>query len=216
MPDHIRDYALDDKLEVDTAEGLKALSHPTRSSILDMLVERSASITQLADALGRPKGSVGHHVKALEEAGLIRVVRTRKVRAMTEKFYGRTARWFVMRSFEVKGVDPGWHVNEALESIDRDLDAPHLLSARYARIRAEDAERFSAELVELLDRFLATERGGDIVYAMVAGVFATTRPHLPASSDADGGEGGTDGDAEPSRDGPSRSSKSEAAEREPR
>ena len=47
-----------------------------------------------------PKGTVGHHLKVLEKAGLIRVVRTRQVRALTEKYYGRVA-----RLFELKGVD---------------------------------------------------------------------------------------------------------------
>ena len=44
------------------------------------------------------KGTVGHHLKVLEAAGLIRVVRTRKVRALTEKFYGRTARLFLYQT----------------------------------------------------------------------------------------------------------------------
>jgi len=51
--------------------------------------------------LETPKGTVGHHLKVLEAAGLIRVVRTRKVRALTEKYYGRVARLFVLRSDEM-------------------------------------------------------------------------------------------------------------------
>ena len=49
-------------------------------------------------ALDTPKGTVGHHLKVLEKAGLVRVVRTRKVRALTEKYYGRVARLFVLKS----------------------------------------------------------------------------------------------------------------------
>ena len=36
----------------------------------------------------------------LETAGLVRVVRTRKVRALTERYYGRVARLFVLKSDE--------------------------------------------------------------------------------------------------------------------
>jgi len=50
--------------------------------------------------LDTPKGTVGHHLKVLESAGLVRVVRTRKVRALTEKYYGRVARLFVLKSDE--------------------------------------------------------------------------------------------------------------------
>ena len=34
----------------------------------------------------------------LEAAGLVRVVRTRRVRALTESFYGRVARLYVIKS----------------------------------------------------------------------------------------------------------------------
>ena len=45
-----------------------------------------------------PKGTVGHHLKVLERAGLVHVVRTRRVRAVTEKYYGRVARLFLYKS----------------------------------------------------------------------------------------------------------------------
>ena len=40
----------------------------------------------------KPKSTVAHHVEVLRRAGLLRVVRTRQVRAVTESFYGRTGR----------------------------------------------------------------------------------------------------------------------------
>ena len=65
-----------------------------------LLRERAASTSELATVLETPKGTVGHHLKVLESAGLIRVVRTRKVRALTEKYYGRVARLFVLKGYE--------------------------------------------------------------------------------------------------------------------
>jgi hypothetical protein len=38
----------------------------------------------------------------LEAAGLVKVVRTRRVRAMTESFYGRVARLYVLKSADDK------------------------------------------------------------------------------------------------------------------
>ena len=75
-------------------EQLRALGDDLRSKIVVLLRERAASTTELAEKLELPKGTVGHHVKVLEKAGLIRVVRTRQVRALTERYYGRTARLF--------------------------------------------------------------------------------------------------------------------------
>jgi DNA-binding transcriptional ArsR family regulator len=40
-----------------------------------------ATITELAVAVERPKSTLAHHVKVLTEAGLVRVTRTRRVRA---------------------------------------------------------------------------------------------------------------------------------------
>ena len=88
------DYELNDRMALTDPSQVKALSHPLRNTILALLHERAATVTELAVALDRPKSTVAHHVKVLNAAGLVRVVRTRKVRAIEERFFGRTARMF--------------------------------------------------------------------------------------------------------------------------
>ena len=88
------DYELPDRLALTTPNQVRAISNPLRTTVLGLLHERAATVTELADAVGRPKSTVAHHVKVLAEAGLVRVVRTRRVRAVEERFYGRTARMF--------------------------------------------------------------------------------------------------------------------------
>ena len=88
------DYELDDLRILSTAPELKAMAHGLRDTVLDLLLERAATVGELASAIGRPKGTVAHHVNVLVEAGLVKVVRTRRVRAIDERFYGRTARVF--------------------------------------------------------------------------------------------------------------------------
>ncbi|MPZ54495.1 MAG: helix-turn-helix domain-containing protein, partial [Acidimicrobiia bacterium] len=85
------DYDLDDTLKLTTPAQVRAISNPLRTTILGLLHERAASVTELAKALERPKSTVAHHVNVLADAGLLRVVRTRRVRAIDERFYGRTA-----------------------------------------------------------------------------------------------------------------------------
>lgn len=85
---------------VEDPKQLGALADDFRARIVLLLRERAASTTELAAALETPKGTVGHHLKVLETAGLVRVVRTRKVRALTEKYYGRVARLFVLKTDE--------------------------------------------------------------------------------------------------------------------
>lgn len=98
--DRLPDYELDDVLVVEDPKQLRALAEASRARIVGLLRERAASTTELAAALETPKGTVGHHLKVLEAAGLVRVVRTRKVRALTESYYGRVARLFVLKSDE--------------------------------------------------------------------------------------------------------------------
>src|SRR6266581_6371825 len=88
------DYDLADRVALTTPSQVKAISHPLRTTILGLLRGRAATVTELAVAVERPKSTVAHHVKVLTEAGLLKVVRTRRVRAIEERFYGRTARMF--------------------------------------------------------------------------------------------------------------------------
>ena len=90
-----RDYELDDEVDASRPEQLKALGDPLRMRICDLVLERAMSVTELAERVGRPKGTVAYHVDLLVEAGLLKVVRTRKVRAIDERFYGRVARTIV-------------------------------------------------------------------------------------------------------------------------
>src|SRR5579862_3953294 len=88
------DYELAERIALTEPSQVKAISHPVRNTILGLLHERAATVTELATALARPKSTVAHHVKVLNRAGLVQVVRTRRVRAIEERFYGRTARMF--------------------------------------------------------------------------------------------------------------------------
>src|SRR5829696_6832815 len=88
----IPDYDLDDMVVVTAPEQLRALADPLRGTLLELLLERAATVTELALAVDRPKSSVAYHVNLLVDTGLLRVVRTRRVRAIEERYYGRVAR----------------------------------------------------------------------------------------------------------------------------
>jgi DNA-binding transcriptional ArsR family regulator len=92
------DYDADDILVVSETEQLRALADDVRLWIVALLRERGYSTTELAAEIGLAKGTVSHHLKVLEAAGLVKVVRTRRVRALTESIYGRVARLYVMKS----------------------------------------------------------------------------------------------------------------------
>jgi DNA-binding transcriptional ArsR family regulator len=82
-------------LPITTPEQHKALAHPLRQRLLFALTLEAATISQLAVQLDVAKGSVGHHLKTLREAGFVHVTETRKVRGGTEQYYQRTHRRLV-------------------------------------------------------------------------------------------------------------------------
>jgi DNA-binding transcriptional ArsR family regulator len=65
----------------------KALAHPLRVAILAELEERTASPSDVAEALDAPLGSVSYHVRCLHRFGLLELVKTRPVRGAIEHLY---------------------------------------------------------------------------------------------------------------------------------
>lgn len=183
--DLVPDFDLDDLRIVTATSELKAMFHPLRGTLLDLVLERAATVNELAAAVDRPPSSVAHHVNVLVDAGLFKVVRTRKRRAIDERFYGRTARIFQVGQIQPAQLTaiPNTLVEAATESQPAheadDLRAVH----RHARIPSEHAKDFWDQVVELTRTFSALPRSGDTTYAFVAGLYPTDHPSLPAPND---------------------------------
>jgi len=182
------DYELADRIALTRPAQVKALGHPLRNTILGLLHERAATVTELAAAVERPKSTVAHHVKVLVEAGLVQVVRTRRVRAIEERFYGRTARMFyvaVEQSPEADDMPRDFNDFEvaARESAEAFDDGKLWGFIRHARISETQASEFWERMAELVTEFDRLPRSGDTVYGFAVGVYPTDHPTLPASSD---------------------------------
>jgi DNA-binding transcriptional ArsR family regulator len=178
------DYELADRIALTEPAQVKALGHPLRNTILGLLHERAATVTELASAVGRPKSTVAHHVNVLTEAGLTRVIRTRRVRAIEERFYGRTARMFYV------GVERGPDGEElprdfndfevaARESVAAFDDGKLWGFIRHARITEQQAAEFWERMAELVTEFDKLPRSGETTYGFAVGVYPTDQPTLP-------------------------------------
>ena len=182
------DYELADRMALNTPAQVKALSHPMRNTILGLLHERAATVTELAAALGRPKSTVAHHVKVLTEAGLLRVVRTRRVRAIEERFYGRTARMFyVALEQSPEGDDLPRDFNDfevaARESVVAFENGKLWGFIRHARISEAQASAFWERMADLVAEFDRLPRSGQTMYGFALGVYPTDQPSLPGAGD---------------------------------
>jgi DNA-binding transcriptional ArsR family regulator len=176
------DYELADEISADTPARLKALGHPLRQLILDLVLERAMSVTELAERVRRPRGSIAHHVDLLLEVGLLQVTRTRKVRAMEERFYGRSARTINFPSHAHDGDLPFFADARAVADLEAmAADVPATFTMRSVRIPDDVAQQFCDRVLDLALDLSRTARGGTREYALVAGVFPTTRPVAPSS-----------------------------------
>jgi DNA-binding transcriptional ArsR family regulator len=180
----IPDYDLEEMVVVTTPEQLRALADPLRDTLLELVLERAATVTEMAKAVGRPKSTVAYHVNLLVEAGLLRVVRTRRVRAIEERYYGRVARTLyigVLSRPEDKEVASG--INElargAAEAAPAHAADELRCTLSHARIPIEEVRTFWAEVQSIARRFAQIPRAGDQVYGFVAGLYPTDAPTLP-------------------------------------
>ena len=184
---HVYDlgYELEETISADTPARLKAVGHRLRALILDLVLERAMTVTELAERVGKPRGTVAHHVDVLVDAGLLKVTKTRKVRAIDERFYGRTAHT-IMFPPSAQGADLPFLADARAEA---DMsEAANMtehgepvggFTLRHARIPAELVNEFTARVMALATEFTRLPRGGTREYAFLAGVFATNRPVAP-------------------------------------
>jgi DNA-binding transcriptional ArsR family regulator len=180
------DYDLVERIVVSEPAQLRAMAEPLRSTILDLLLERAATVGELAAALGRPKSTVAHHVKVLVEAGMLQVVRTRRVRAIEERFYGRTARVFFIGPVPLEDITPLPWSNDLADAAAESMPAYEVdrmwSIRRHARIPRASAREFWESVSAVVREFTQLPRGGDEVYGFVVGLYPTDHPTLPAPS----------------------------------
>jgi DNA-binding transcriptional ArsR family regulator len=177
---HLIDYDLADEVDADTPARLKALGDPLRQLLLDLVLERAMTVSELADRVGRPRGTVAHHVNLLLDVGLLRVVRTRKVRAIEERFYGRTARTITFPDHAHADDLPFLRDARAVADLDAMAkDLPSGFTMRSVRIPDAAAAEFLGRVMDLALEFSRSPRGGTREYAFLAGFFPTTRPVAP-------------------------------------
>ncbi len=122
MPEltHLRSY-----------EHLKLVADPRRLAILQHLMAQPATLTQLGQALGEHPAWIRHHLRRLEQAGLVEVVETRRTHGAQERYYRARAGGYLLQELilpQTSGrpviVFSGSH-DLAVERLAAEL-APHL------------------------------------------------------------------------------------------
>lgn len=158
-------------MEVTSAAQHKALSHPFRQRLLFALGREPATVSGLAVRLGAQKGNVGHHLKVLRDAGMVRVARTRQVRGGTEVYWERVA-----GRIDLPGNEAGPTaalLGAVAEEIAAAPEDP-LLTLRHVRLTAAQAR----ELVRAAEQLVqdAPDEAGAPTYGLLVGLYRHPEP----------------------------------------
>ena len=85
-----------DSLVLNKPNQIKALADPLRYRVFELLTMEARTAKQTAEYMGVKPTRLYHHFGVLEKAGLIRKVKTRKVRGTVEKYYEAVAKKVVV------------------------------------------------------------------------------------------------------------------------
>ncbi len=78
-------------------EHLKLVADPRRLAILQHLMAEPATLTQLGQALGEHPAWIRHHLRRLEDAGLVELAETRRVHGGEERYYRSRAGGYLLQ-----------------------------------------------------------------------------------------------------------------------
>lgn len=166
-------------LNISTLEQYRAISDRTRTRILNIIQLTPATAKQIAGRLGASPGAIGHHLRVLEEAGLVQLSARRQVRGMIANYYTRTARIFnyhlpeELAGADVPFVDILLRAREELvETVKENPTAAKLHGFPHARLSAERAEYYEQRIQDLMDDLLREPAGGTgDVYGILLSMF---------------------------------------------
>ena len=162
-------------LQIREPAQVRALGHPLRLAILDVLAVGPATNLQLSQRIGASPSKCFFHVRQLLEAGLIRRGESRIVGGVVEKYYEPVARRFLLERGDPRaegepraGTVLATAIAEYEAALERfgttgaDYDAARLT----VRLRPEDEGRARARLWELFDDLRAMERADGRPFAL--------------------------------------------------
>jgi putative molybdopterin biosynthesis protein len=134
-------------------EHIKLLADARRLEILRLLMAEPGTLSTLGRVLGEHPARARHHLKLLEQAGLVELVGTRPLHGFVEKYYRATAQAFMLSAI----VLPAWPEGETLVAlVSHDL-ALDLLARRMEQIYT--GFKFLPVPVGSLDGLVALRQG---------------------------------------------------------
>ncbi|WP_405419681.1 ArsR/SmtB family transcription factor [Streptomyces erythrochromogenes] len=156
----------------------KALGHPVRHRMVNVLRQRPATLRQLARVLEMSKGTIGYHVRVLREAGLVRLAETRRVRGGTEQYFDLVSRSFTLH--RDAAVGPEFLINAALgEMLPTPPGQASHTVLRHLWLTDAEAQALTTRLRTMVDEPHPTDPARGEPYGLLVSLFRADVPSLP-------------------------------------
>lgn len=190
---------------INDLETLKVISDSLRLQIVEVSINQSRTVKQIAKLLGTPTTKLYYHVNQLEEYGILKVVSTRIVSGVIEKQYKAAARSFTVNKsllallnesddnsqmdsllvplFDITREEVRRSLRERLIDLSEDGQPklPAILSRSVCYMTKEQATNFRIRLTALLSDFANSEPpAGEATghaYAMLTSFYPIFQPN---------------------------------------
>lgn len=162
-----------------TPAHFKALGHPVRHRIVNVLRQRPATLRQLASVMGLTKGTISFHIRVLRDAGLIRLAGTEQVRGGTEQYFA-----LVSTSFKHEAAaGPEFLVQAALaEMLPAEDDESGRTMLRHLWLTPEQAGELAAQLHAFASGLSPAGTASGEAYGLLVSLYRADIPRLPGGS----------------------------------
>lgn len=188
--------------EINTLEQLRAVADPLRIQIIDLLISRPMTVTQLGEALGLAPAKIHYHVRELEKFGLLRLVEKREKGGVLEKYYQPIARDFSVSKDLFLTAPPddslaalGAYIDQTRDDFLRacrvalarkDGDTPLTLGGSRLYVTPEEHKQLYDQVIALLEPYenrRGIEGEREIVVTVIAYMQEDAQPQ-PATAEA--------------------------------
>ncbi len=147
--------------KLSTPAEIKAYLHPLRLVLLKKMAYKKQTISQIARELKVHPANITHHIKLLENQGLIRLVERRDIGKNIEKYYRASAFHFSVQMDSDKPEDKKQlalclardDLSYTLETLDFKDDRPLLTLIKSAKLKHSDLNKFFKKLMALVRDF---------------------------------------------------------------
>jgi DNA-binding transcriptional ArsR family regulator len=176
------------RLTISSEQQFKAISDMVRSRILGVIQYQPLTARQIAQRLQATSGAIGHHLRVLEEAGMVKIVARRITRGIVASYYTRTARIFdydlppeVRGSAARLDIAEKAHAELLDSTVSYDDDPLRCDAFPHVRLSLERITAYQKRFIALMDELIEeTPDPNGEVYGVFFGIFKSP-PYMQVS-----------------------------------